>query len=209
MVRILVLEREKIFRGGEFTGFISKDQRDLTSIIMNDYFYHERGDDLEKNKKIQQIIPYVWFVNPEKKQVFLYLRVLNKSDIEAGTYVEERYLGDYSGGVGGHADEMPGVTDPIFSTIERELREEVEMDVYPVPSIVGYINDDSDEFNSVHFGVVALAETTEDIKGKSKQGLADGRWYDIEEADKIISEDKAEKWTKHSWPFVKDYLQKL
>lgn len=209
MVRILVVDREKLFEGDEFEGFISSDKRDLTSVILQNHFYHERGDELESNREIQQIIPYVWFVNPEKKQVFLYRRVANKSDIEAGTYVEERYLGDYSGGIGGHADEIQGAIDPIFSTIERELEEEIDTDVYPVPRVVGYINDDSNEFNSVHFGIVALAETTREIRPKDKQGMANARWYGIEEADEIIKSGRAENWTEHSWPFVKEYLQNL
>ena len=60
-----------------------------------------------------------------------------------------------------------------------------------------------------HFGVVAVGETTHDVK--PAEDMAHGQFYSIEEVEKIFADsvNDVEKWTIASWPFIKDYLSKL
>ncbi len=205
----LVVERKTLFRGNEFQGFLDFKERDIISIILSNHSYHSRGDGLENNSSLKQIIPYVWIVNPEKREVFLYKRTPSKNS----EYREVRYLDMYSGGVGGHIDRdtEEGSKDPIEKAMMRELREEVIMQSYPKPKLLGYLNDDSNSLGSVHFGIVAVAETTNEVKAEKSEGLNSGAFYTIKELDKIFSDknNEIENWTKISWPFVKSYLESL
>lgn len=203
---ILVVKRDKLFSEGDFQGFLALDGNDFIGRALSNYEYKERNDWLENNPEFLQIIPYVWLVNPETKKVFLYKRAPSK-----GEYKERRHLNNYSGGVGGHIDKDTDENseNPIMQAMMRELMEEVVMKNYPLPKIAGFVKDDSDMFNKVHFGIIAIAETKESVK--AADGMAYGDFYSIEEVEKIFlaGENKVENWTKISWPFVKDYLESI
>ncbi len=207
----LVVNRKTLFEEKEFQGFLPLEKRDFISIILKKHFYHLRGDELENNHSLQQIIPYVWIINPKTKNVFLYKRALTKN--KGSEHKEKRYLNKYSGGVGGHIDKdtEEGEKDPIMKAMMRELKEEVIINNYPIPKLLGYINDDSDSLGKVHFGIVAIVETTNEVKANSSEGLASAKFYSINEIENILSnkEDEVENWTRISWPFVKSYLEKL
>lgn len=200
---ILVVKRGTLFEGKEFQGFCPISERDLTNHILSNFEYVERTDELENNKDIQQIIPYVWLVNQQTKQVFLYMRS-KEGD-------EGRLYNKYSGGVGGHIDKDTEETsqDPITDAMMRELKEEVAMTNYPIPKFVGYINDDADSVGSVHFGVVAIAETDDDVK--PAMHMANGKFYTIYEVEQLFSDtsNTIENWTQLSWGFVKEYVESL
>jgi len=205
----LVVPRKILFGGLEFQGFLPYKERDFVSTIIKNHIYRARGDSLENDSTLKQIIPYVWIVNPSSKKVFLYQRGNHKKP-DSDEHVETRYLGKYSGGVGGHIDRdtEEGSENPLLKAMMRELREEVFMSSYPIPRFVGYINDDSDSIGSVHFGLVAIAETSAEVKTVESEGLLSGRFYDVEEVYSLMSDPKVsiESWTRLSWPFVKNYL---
>ena len=200
----LVVKRDILFGGKYFEGFLNVVDYDFISDILDNYQYHPRGEDLENNNSLQQIIPYVWIINPSSKKVFVYKRASGKQN-----YSEIRLMNKISCGVGGHIDREDS-DNPIENAMMRELMEEVKMKEYPKPKIVGYLNDDSDSVGKVHFGIVALAETLEDVK-KGDNEMAEGRFYSISEFEEIFNdtEYEVESWTRLSWPFVKDYLNKL
>ena len=208
----LVVPRKILFKGGEFQGFLGLEKGDFVSIVMGNYSYCERGEELEHDEELKQIIPYIWIVNLETRRVFLYKRGFNANK-QDGEFREERYMHKYSGGVGGHIDRdtEEGADDPVIQAMLRELREEVDMVNYLVPKIVGYINDDSDDIGKVHFGVVSIAETTGSVKARDEEGLSFGDFYSVEGVEKIFNspENEVENWTRISWPFVRDYLEKL
>lgn len=201
-VPILVVKREVLFKDGDFEGFMHIDEKDYSSIILENFEYQIRTKELENDSSWQQPIPYVWLVNPKTKKVFLYKR--------STTGNEGRLFNKFSGGVGGHIDqETESVPDdPIFSAMMRELREETIIAEYPIPKIIGYIHFNSD-VEAFHLGVVGIAETIHDVK--PAEDMAHGQFYSIEEAEKIFSnpENNIERWTVTSWPFVKEYLNKL
>ncbi len=205
----LVVQRNVLFKDGEFQGFMPFEERDFISIILKNHFYYARGEELENNRDLQQIIPYVWIVNQKSKKVFLYKRGFNANK-EAGEFREQRCMNKFSGGVGGHIDKdtEEGSSNPIEKAMARELMEEVVMTDYPVPKIVGYINDDADSIGKVHFGIVAIAETSGSVISRKSEGLSEGRFYSIDNIEKLFSdpENKVETWTVIGWPFIKGYL---
>jgi predicted NUDIX family phosphoesterase/thymidylate synthase ThyX len=197
---ILVVERGLLFDDKHFQGFLPISERDFSATISKNYQYKERNDELEADSNFKQIIPYVWIVNPLTKQVFFYKRAVDSG------YTEQRLKDKWSGGVGGHIDKEK-TSDPIFVSMMRELKEEVKMDEYPVPKIIGFLNDDSNDVGKVHFGAIAIAETTRSVE-KGSQEMAHGQFYSLEEIEKIFSDPNniIEDWTKISWPPVKEHL---
>lgn len=201
---ILVVQRDVLFKEGPFQGFVPSKLKDYLSIILSNSEYQVRSKELENNKSWQQPIPYVWLINPKTKQAFLYQR-----DTKGN---ESRLHNKYSGGVGGHIDKkelVDGEGDPIVQAMMRELREETIISEYPIPKIVGFINDDSEPVGEVHFGVVAIGETTHEVK--PAEDMAHGKFYSMQEIDELFSNPttNVEGWTRISWPFIKDYLSKL
>ncbi len=199
----LVVKREILFKDKEFQGFIYSKENDFIQIILDNYFYHERGEVLEYDESLQQIIPYVWIINPKTKKVLAYKRSSGKN------YKEKRLMDKWSCGVGGHI-EREDSENPIINAMIRELKEEVKMSDYPTPKIIGYLNDDSNSVGKVHFAVVALAETSENVK-KGDNEMTECKFMSISELDNLFSNPnvEVEPWTKLSWPFVKEYLSSL
>jgi|SRR3989344_8398342 len=199
----LVVKREILFKNKEFQGFISSEENDFIKIILDNYFYHERGDVLEYNENLQQIIPYVWIINPTSKKILAYKRSSGKN------YKEKRLMDKWSCGVGGHIEKEDS-KNPIINAMIRELKEEVKMLDYPTPKIIGYLNDDSNSVGKVHFAVVALVETSEYVqKGDDEMSVCS--FMSISELDNLFLNPNVEieSWTRLSWPFVKEYLRKL
>lgn len=198
---ILVIKRESLFNNKEFQGFCPINLNDFTETILKNSEYQHRDDKLENNPSLQQIIPYVWIVNPKTKSIFFYKR---STEGEEG-----RLHNKYSGGVGGHIDRITEEKseNPIIDAMMRELKEELTMQNYPTPKFVGFLNDDSEPVGKVHFGIVALAETEENAQ--PAQHMSHGQFYTIEEAEILLSNPKneLESWSKLSWPFVKNYLE--
>jgi|TARA_Y100000310_G_C20545124_1_gene745209 predicted NUDIX family phosphoesterase len=204
MVKILVVKTEDLFKDHHFEGFMPIDEKDYIDYVLNNHYYEERNEDLENNPEHTQIIPYVWIINPLLKKVFIYQRSLGKD------YQETRHINKYSGGVGGHVDEEEHGGDPIVHAMNRELKEELIMNEYPDAKFIGYINDDSDMYNKVHFAVVGLAETHEDVQ-PTDDGIKSGSFYSVEEIEQLFEDpnSEVETWTKLSWPHVKKHIQNL
>ncbi len=196
----LVVPSEVLFKEKKFEGFLPVEKYDYLSIIKSSFHYEPRGEALESNDKLQQIIPYVWIVNPQTKQVFVYKRSANES------YSEKRLQNKVGCGVGGHIDHEDK-EDPIQNAMMRELKEEVSMTEYPQPKIVGYVNLNHD-VHAVHFGVVALAETTQTVT-KGDDEMVHCQFCTIKELDKMFADPsvQVEEWTLQSWPFIKNYLE--
>lgn len=198
----LVVSTDILFKEKHFEGFLSVKDFDFSNIILNNYFYHERGDKLEHDVSLQQIIPYVVIINNKAKKVFAYKRAPDER------YTEVRLRNKFSIGIGGHVERQDD-KNPIQSGMMRELMEEVKISEYPTPKIIGYINDDKGDVESVHFGILALAETENEVQQGDDEMVESG-FYSIEEFESLIadSSNNLEGWSKIAWPVVKDYLLK-
>lgn len=188
-----------LFKERSFEGFLSVDDYDYTSAILKNYEYHPRGEELESNTSLQQIIPYVWIINPRKKMVFVYRRSSGKN------YGEVRLKNKLSCGVGGHI-ERQDVSNPIMGAMMRELREEVKMESYPTPSIVGYVKLNHG-VHGVHFGIVAVAKVNGGVE-KGDDEMAECMMCSVEEVERLFADPQndVEEWTRVSWPAVKKML---
>ena len=196
----LVVKREILFKDKYFQGFLPASEHDFIDVILKNYGYHPRGNLLENNELLQQVIPYVWIINPREKKVFAYRRATNER------YSEQRLRNKWSCGLGGHI-EPQDTGNPIQRAMIRELMEEVSMAVYPQPRIIGYLKDDRGDVEKVHFGVVAIAETFGKVE-KGDDEMAEGRFMTISEIEALFAraDVEVEAWTRLSWSYVKDYL---
>lgn len=196
---ILVVKREVLFKEKEFTGFLPLSAYDFLSVILHNIEYRERNEALEHDNAWQQPIPYVWLLKPSTKEVFLYKRAI--------TGGEQRLHNRYSGGIGGHIDKDTEETsvNPIQDAMMRELREELTMNQYPVPMIIGFLKYHSG-VEDVHFGVVAVAETEE--TPLPADGMAEGRFHTVAEVEALLQDPSAQfdPWTKGSWDVIKARL---
>jgi predicted NUDIX family phosphoesterase len=199
----LVVARDVLFKDKYFEGFLPIHAHNFIPKILSNYSYYPRGDELEHNAALQQIIPYVWLLNTKTKKVFAYKRIPGKGD-----YVEKRLMNKLSCGLGGHIDREDSA-DPIMNAMMRELEEEIEMKTYPQPKIVGYLKLE-EGVSAVHFGIVAIAETHE-TEITSADGVKEGSWYTPEELEAAFKhpDNQVEEWTTASWPFVKEHLKKV
>jgi len=199
---IAAIRRKVLFADGDFQGFLAAHEKDYVQVLREGLEFMRRGD-IEERPEIQQPVPYVWIVNPTTKEIFAYKRAGKQG------YSEARLRDKWSCGIGGHV-EKSDEADPIVGAMMRELMEEVKMTSYPRPKIVGYINDDSTPVNSVHFGVVAIAETILPVE-KGDDEMAECKSMSVGELEKLFEDPRVdvEPWTRISWPFVKKYIESL
>ncbi len=198
----LVVERSILFKDKSFEGVLPIKEFDYFPIILGNYQYRARGDALEHDASLKQIIPYVWILNTQTKQLFAYRRANNPN------YTETRLRNKWSCGLGGHIEHIDDA-DPIHQGMMRELREEVKMRRYPKPEIVGYLNVDSGDVEKVHFGILAIAKTTEDVL-KGDDEMAEGRLMSLDEIERMMGDpsNDIENWTRVSWPYIRELLTK-
>ncbi len=196
----LVIDTDTLFRDHHFEGFLPLEEHDFITPILENYTYKTRGDELEHDASLQQIIPYLWLINKDKKKVFAYTRIPGKE------YVEKRLMQKFSCGLGGHIDREDS-KNPIMNALNRELREEIIMNNYPEPNLIGYVNLEYD-VHEVHFGIVAVADTIE-TEIESADGVKEGSWYTVSEIEQAFADPTkdVEEWTKVTWPFVKKILE--
>jgi len=205
MVReILVIKRDKLFKDSYFSGFTSVEDNNYLNLILENFEYKERNDELETNADYKQVVSYIWIVNPETKKVFVYKRAPDQR------YTEARLRNKFSCGIGGHIDrDTEGdATDPIHSGMIRELQEEVAMESYSEPKVIGFVTLDNKNVEHYHLGIVSLLETTQSVEKKDEE-VAETMFLSIEEVDNLFADAKndIEIYTQLSWSAVKSYLQ--
>ncbi|MBN1996864.1 NUDIX domain-containing protein [candidate division KSB1 bacterium] len=189
---IMVVDRSTLFADEYFQGYCSADQLNYTQIILDNYFYEKRSL-AEKKPEYKQPIAYCLIVNPESEEIFTYQR-----SAKAGDYNETRLRGKWSWGIGGHIDKVDeDAKDPILTSLLRELNEEILIEKFKSPEILGYINDDDTEVGQVHFGVLYLVKTTGLVKPKDPE-IAWGGFMSLESLEEIcMEEEKAvESWSE-------------
>ncbi len=146
--RILVVPREDLtLKQGFFLG-----EENLLDVL-DSWGLELRGEALEKDASMKQIIPYILLNRGHK--FFVYQRMLGEARLE----------GRYSIGIGGHIKEEDG---SLKAGILREIAEEVQLKnpaSEPLPHhILGFVNDDSTEVGSAHLGIVQMIVLPDDAE---------------------------------------------
>ncbi len=191
---ILVIDRATLFSESYFQGFAPADGLNYYNIIHDNYFYKKRGA-VEPDPTFKQPIAYAIIVNKENRHIFAYQRA-GSSD-----YNEKRLRGKWSWGIGGHIDKVDSEDqEPILTSLLREIEEEVEIDGFDEPKILGYINDDETEVGAVHFGLLYLIETdSKKVKPKDKE-ISWGGFMSYDQLEEIcmLDDKNVETWSEIS-----------
>ncbi len=198
--QVMVVPREKLLGSEHFEGF-SATATDFVARILAHHRYMRRGD-AEVNASFKQPICYVAIVNPATKSVFAYERASNDNTGDS------RLHGLYSWGFGGHVEPCDAGENPLFASRVRELQEEAR-GTFGEPRVIGYINDESDAVNQVHFGVLCIIETTGDV-ALNDPALINGRWVHVSELERLVaSKDvRVEAWSRIAVEPLKNYFSR-
>jgi predicted NUDIX family phosphoesterase len=148
MEQILVVPTAAFHNVGYFQGFSDQPQPYLDELLQPKWMSFRPRDDMERDPSFKQLIPYVIFrYRPagEMPRLFCYTRGKGQG--------EKRLHSKLSVGVGGHissADVAGGTHGNVYLTgMQRELDEEVRIDVPHEIKCVGLINDDQTEVGGI------------------------------------------------------------
>jgi len=153
--QVLVIERKVFDSLGAFQGLEFDVPRYLGALFVEGVPRFMSRRMAENDPQFKQIIPYVIMRCDDR-----YL-----SYVRGARAGESRLVGQRSIGIGGHIN--PVDQAPLFDTsfretylaaVEREVREEVNVDTTYCDTIVALLNDDSNDVGRVHLGVVHLWE---------------------------------------------------
>lgn len=152
---VLVVERKLLFPSLSPQGFLPLDRVDL-ALVQRHAFFAER-DAMEQNSHFKQLIPYMALELDD--DVLAYQRQAKHS--------EQRLGGLWTIGFGGHVEPIDR-EDPrtrelglLRAAAMRELEEETGLTIPPSALRPrGYINSESTDVSSVHFGLFFTADLT-------------------------------------------------
>lgn len=184
--RVLVLRREHVPGGCDFTGIRTTDEgsvAELRATLTVHGSFLDRSI-AEANPAFKQIIPYV--VLRDAERVFL----MQRSDAGADARLHRKA----SIGVGGHLNPIDAGADPLLSGLNREWSEELAAAWEPEFRLVGMLNDDSNPVGSVHLGIVFEVDAGGRAVDVRERAKLSGGWAD--RATLIEAWDRLETWSR-------------
>ncbi|NUJ97953.1 NUDIX domain-containing protein [Candidatus Gracilibacteria bacterium] len=202
---IMVIKNDILFSESERKDGFYDNGDSLEQAILNNYEYMMRGE-AEVNYNYKQPIPYGIVISQDKK-IFVYKRGASGSN--AG---ESRLHSKISFGVGGHIEEKDQENENILlDTLKREIEEEIKIiseDIINI-SLLGYINDDTNDVGKVHFGISYIIEVKNTNTSLEDGELANGEFLDINEIEEMMqSEDyDVETRSKIIYEPLKNFLE--
>lgn len=188
---VLVVPRELFDELGSFQGFCADSDPYFSRLLHpSNNFFMDRAE-AEDDPSHKQIIPYCVF---RYQDSYLHYTRGKSSG-------ESRLHAQGSVGIGGHINPVDAKEehlglDTYFAAVERELVEELVINGSHSNSIIGLINDDSNEVGKVHLGVVHLFELdTDDVKA-NEDALAN---LSFQSKDALLGElfPLLETWSAH------------
>jgi predicted NUDIX family phosphoesterase len=184
--KVLVLPRERVPGGCDFTGLRSAGQADMAE-LRRAVAEHGRYLDrplAEESPAWKQLIPYV--VVQDGALTFLMERTSAGGD--------PRLHRKASIGVGGHLNPVDAGEDPLQGALRREWAEELEAGWEPQFQLLGLLNDDSNPVGSVHLGVVFRVDAAgRPVRVRETDKLS-GRMADASEV--AAAWDRLETWSQ-------------
>ena len=190
--RVLVLPREQVPGGCDFTGVRDADEQTMVA-LQGAVTIHGSFLDrpvAEEDPALKQLIPYV--VVRDGALVYLMERTAAGGDA--------RLHGKASIGVGGHLNPVDDGGDPLTDGLRREWSEELVADWEPEFRLVGLLNDDSNPVGSVHLGIVFEVEAAGRPVGVRERDKLTGRFANA--AEVRAAWDRMETWSR----LVADHL---
>ncbi|MEL7498228.1 MAG: phosphoesterase [Planctomycetota bacterium] len=160
--QVMVVKTELFHELGCFQGFCSEPETYLDVLLDPANTQYLPRDEMEQDPSFKQLIPYCIFECEidGANHVFQYTRGSG-----AG---ESRLRSKKSVGIGGHISTLDADDEsPYLVGMQRELDEEIVIETPYDQSLVGLINDDSNEVGKVHLGIVhRYLVTTPDIRSR-------------------------------------------
>jgi predicted NUDIX family phosphoesterase len=195
---ILVVERKHLFPGLSPQGFLAPETVDLDDLTSH-LFFAER-DYMEINSHYKQIIPYLMLQRGtgDEARVLCYQRRTK--------HTEKRLGGLWSVGFGGHIepldrdDSTVATNGMVMATALREMEEETGLNPGAgALSLIGFINSDSEDVSSVHFGAVfkvdldGLPDSDDQIMElvSAQAEPHQARWVTVEDLKGMTAPEKA------------------
>jgi len=165
-------------------GFI-KEEDDNYNYLINNLSSKER-EIAEYDSTFKQVIPYLII---QHNDFFL----LNKRSKKQS---EKRLHEKLSLGIGGHINpiDSSGISDVIVQCLNRELNEEIDIDLVSSPEFLGYINDDVTDVGKVHLGLVFKATSKSRIFYVRETEKMKCEWVD--KSYLIQNYEKIETWSQ-------------
>lgn len=189
---VLSLPSAKLYEAaGKWQG-LRKDTPELWRALAQSSSFRPRSL-LESDLSMKQLVSYTLFV--AARRIFVMKRLSSQS--------ESRLHGLLSVGVGGHMNPDESIPWPsrrrvsdlkrlVLANTEREIKEEVSMAGNLPPSIVGFLNDDSNQVGQVHLGIVSVVALPSPLLAVRETDKMMGAWIDISELDGM---GKFESWS--------------
>lgn len=177
---VLVVPTQLFHDIGYFQGFSSNVGQYFEAMLgSGETSYRPRGQ-METDPSFKQLIPYVVFRHLDdsgKSWLFQYQRGSGQG--------EARLHSKRSVGVGGHISSFDSdCHDPYLAGMIRELDEEIDLSAAAggqpgLDSIVGLINDDSNDVGKVHLGIVHLIDVKTPVISSREKDLCDAGFWDV------------------------------
>jgi len=153
---VLVVPSSVFTALGSFQGFTSEVDKYFPALLETSELTYLRRELVEQDPNFKQLIPYLILFSRDtagNSTVFRYRRGV------AGQ--ESRLHFKRSLGIGGHVSrkdgEIPSAAS-YYAGLQRELFEEVSIQVPYRVKVVGLVNEDSTLVGKVHLGIVHLVE---------------------------------------------------
>jgi len=184
--QVLVLPRQQVPDGCDFTGIRSADATALTALhaAVREHGLYLPRPIAEADPSHKQLIPYV--VVRDGSRIFLMERSTAGGD--------PRLHGKASIGVGGHLNPVDRGEDPLMDGLRREWSEELIADFEPRFALVGFLNDDSNAVGAVHLGVVFTVEADGNAVAVREHEKLTGRFATPDEV--LAAWERLETWSQ-------------
>lgn len=200
---VLVVPTELFHEIGYFQGFSNETQRYFSPLLNSSQASYQPRSQMEEDPSFKQLIPYVVFRHVDEhgeQHLFQYLRGSGQG--------EARLHAKRSVGVGGHisSDDASG-NEPYLVGMARELDEEIDWAASgaaepSLDTIVGLINDDSNEVGKVHLGIVHLVDVQKPLIQSREKDLCEAGFWDRPSLSE--QRDAFETWSQIALEYLLD-----
>lgn len=189
MEHVLVIPRSLFDQLGSFQGFQPDADRYLHAILAPGANFFMERPAAEQDPTHKQLIPYAIFHH--NGRYLCYTR--------GGASGEKRLVAKRSIGIGGHINPVDQAHDGLgetlyFNGVEREIAEELRIGGTHTQTVIGLINDDSNEVGSVHLGVVHLFDLSSDDIASNEDAIQELEFHSL--ADLHENRESLETWSR-------------
>lgn len=189
MEHVLVIPRSLFDQLGSFQGFQPDADRYLHAILAPGANFFMERPAAEQDPTHKQLIPYAVFHH--NGRYLCYTR--------GGASGEKRLVAKRSIGIGGHINPVDQAHDGLgetlyFNGVEREIAEELRIGGTHTQTVIGLINDDSNEVGSVHLGVVHLFDLSSDDIASNEDAIQELQFHSL--ADLHENRESLETWSR-------------